>query len=309
MKTIRSFHETIQIFKRKTAAVYAFRGLVLAAGALALAPLAFASTTGLPAAVYSGSGLGFFQDPLGRSDSSGNDGYQQITRPGSYSAGYPSFEGASFSVSTSVSALPTPSVSGSLSVQPSPYSYSQSAVSATQQVNLFYYIEFTGPAGTVPIQVNASLGGTATGGRANSEAMFYLVDQNQNGFSDEVVVSPSGGYTVLRNVQTNLQAGTSTASVADNLVWTAQTNTVYGIGLSESTNTPGLATVAESASAFADPTFQIASSVADPQDYSVLISDGIGNSAAPEPASYALFLSGVGALGWLARCRKAIAYL
>jgi hypothetical protein len=55
-----------------------------------------------------------------------------------------------------------------------------------------------------------------------------------------------------------------------------------------------------------DPTFQIASSVSDPQGYSILISDGVGNesiSAAPEPASVALFVSGMGVVV-LRRTRK-----
>jgi hypothetical protein len=94
-------------------------------------------------------------------------------------------------------------------------------------------------------------------------------------------------------------------AVSNNLTWIANTNVVYYVNLDASVRSyPN----SGNASASIDPTFSIASSVADPQDYSILLSNGIGNlpvsTASPEPSTAILLFSGIGAVVGLARRKR-----
>jgi len=217
-----------------------------------------------------------------------------------------------------VSTEPFPSVSMTESVtEPTPQqlgNYVQSAVSAD---SIRYDIEFSGPTATVPIEVNAFLSASITGnsGAGYSQALFRIADvsSNQGAYvlDDELYVGQIE-YSILRGVNTPVLTPQNSLSLTDSGIWMANTNTVYSILLNGDaetyTGTDPSQLNGGTGSAFIDPTFQIASTVADPQDYSISLSPGIGNTPAsvmaPEPSSAVLALAGAGAICWMFRRRR-----
>jgi hypothetical protein len=287
--------------------------LSLAFVAMLTASLGMASTVTLPGASYEGGGI-FSGYSL-----SGTLPSKSFTSPGTYTvSASPSNFGTA---SESVSPGPLPTVSGSESItagsQQNLNNYLQSASSSS---SMQYDIEFSGPSGSVPILVNALMSATVAG-NTNAYARFSV--ENLQTATDPIFdllimgVGNSGGASSseLRGVITTLAATLPSASLVDSGVWLAQTNTVYLVDISTddvSFTNDGVDKngntifVSASGSASVDPTFQIASSVTDPQDYSISISPGVGNTAVastatPEPASSALVMVGVGIFGWLAR--------
>lgn len=220
----------------------------------------------------------------------------------------------------SASTQPFPTLSYSDSVTARPDNTNNFVNIAQSSLGIRYYIEFSGPSGPVPITVNALLSATVTGRNSDITAGFGIANGTTGGsylLDDEMVVGGSGSSsTTLRGVQAPFVYTGGSVNLTDSGIWTAQTNTLYevvlqGVSYSSSSgydaNGNYIATDA-SAVAYIDPTFQIASSVTDPQDYSISISAGVGNtpastSPAPEPASFILLVCGVGTIGWFARRR------
>jgi hypothetical protein len=202
-----------------------------------------------------------------------------------------------------VSASPNPA--GSVSV-----SAGSQAEGAAADIN--YYIEFSGPTATVPIQVNATASASGIGGNAQ----LWITDPQYNTSYLNLIASTDGGaYYGLNGLgpcsgdtlgqQSCGASYVPGTAVSNNLTWTAKTNFVYYVNLDASVRSlPNNG----NASASIDPTFSIASSVPDPQDYSILISDGIGNPAAstasPEPSTAILLFSGIGTVVCLARRKR-----
>ena len=280
MKAVCSFHKTaISVWKKK---MLGSPGPILAALALALAPAAFGSKSGLPAACVSYSIPG-----IGNQNLCG-------ANPGSYSSNY---SGGAYTAAPSVSPNPAASVSVNPGNQPE-----------GADASVEYYVEFSGPTATVPIQVNASA--SASGAASTAELLIedlqdttvYLnlvASTNGQVYSGLIGSSPTFNGPCSGNALGSVTCGSTYvpgATVSNNLIWTAQTNVVYDVYLDANSS---------NGSASVDPTFSIASSVPGPQNYSILLSDGIGNSpastAAPEPASTALLVSGIGGLLCFAR--------
>jgi hypothetical protein len=199
----------------------------------------------------------------------------------------------------SVSAAPLPTISlATSSILFTPYIYpGLSGLSGTQGSNteLSYSVEFLGPQAKVPIQVNALL---QTSQSASPLTAVYA-------YSNYAAFGVMNGATV---VFADDASGNQT--VTDNQVWTAQTGVVCTVVIEASSQISYACNVCTSSNgafgslhetAMVDPTFQIASSISDPQNYSIVISDGVGNGAAnatPEPTSIALFASGIGVVLW-----------
>jgi hypothetical protein len=79
------------------------------------------------------------------------------------------------------------------------------------------------------------------------------------------------------------------------------TNTLYTITVNARATEEG----GSFATASADPTFSIDSSVPNPGDYTIVLSDGVGNSTAvPEPASSLVFISAFASLLALRQRRR-----
>ena len=119
--------------------------------------------------------------------------------------------------------------------------------------------------------------------------------------NDKVFFDPSVYYASVNATGNNVIG--FTGQYAENGVYSFETGQVYVIGMTARTevtrygSNSGLQGRGE-VSAFVDPTFAIASGVADPASYQIVLSDGIGNSASavPEPSSGLLVLVGLGCL-------------
>ncbi len=170
---------------------------------------------------------------------------------------------------------------------------------------MYYYIEILGPTLTVPITVNATVSALGAYSSAvlqigSNQGIALSLAANTNGTNGQPYSADTLGQ-LGPTVEVSYVPGTP---VTNNLTWTANSNTVYQVSLSAGADTAGQP--GTSASAYVDPTFSIASSVSDPQDYSILLSDGIGdspasNTAAPEPTTVALVFSGIGAVACFRR--------
>ena len=126
--------------------------------------------------------------------------------------------------------------------------------------------------------------------------------------------SGTTGYTVDYTGQlTPLSYSSLTGiagSVTDSHIWMAQTGVIYTVALGayNALSVSGaLGGGSMTVSALVDPTFHISFTATNPSLYSVVLSDGIGNStvaAIPEPGTCALMLVGLGGLGGAVRRRR-----
>jgi hypothetical protein len=244
----------------------------------------------------------------------------QITGPGLYSQNRIGQNGGGVaSTSLNISATPAPTVSYTSTVS-APGVNPAAAVTAVQgdisfgpnNSLLVYSLEFLGPAGAVPIQVNAlvqeSASPLALGSIDYALQSSLTVSRGPSpAFEDFVDFSGRSGYEVnYAGLNTALSYDPTSGisgSVTDSHVWMAQTGVIYtvalnlvgGIGVS---GVMGGGSMTETA--LIDPTFQISSQAINPSLYSVILSDGIGNStvaAVPEPEISALMLVGLGCVG------------
>ncbi len=260
---------------------------MLGVSALTLPPaLTFGSTAGLPAATFQ---YDNYIENLATQVQVSSVRSNAASTAGTYTASYAGMNATSVLV-----AGPDPSVSTNVN---------QAGGFSTEAVGLVgYYIEFTGPNATVPVQINATASTPAKAGLAQigiSQAgvgyvfnMYATTDSSGEGSTMDWTgtgCSDNACGPITESQGTPL-------SVTNNQIWIAGTNVPYFVELqASSAEFAGTSSI--------DPTFSIASSVADPQDYSIVLSDGIGNSAAstaaPEPASWlyggigGIFLVGV----------------
>jgi hypothetical protein len=190
--------------------------------------------------------------------------------PLSYS-GSGAYGSTSLSLSGSNNPSPNFSATGTLSIFPIP---DEDPNESGIDIDETYDMEINGPQPTVSVLVDAqghvSLDKTIPFNDGNSSVMFTV----RTGF---------GAFTVDDSIQAGPDPSVqpTSASFDDDNVYTFETGKVYAIGVSVDV---GLAvpfgisdTVTGSASI--DPTFNIASSVSDPGDYTFEFSSGIGNTA------------------------------
>lgn len=155
---------------------------------------------------------------------------------------------------------------------------------------------------SIPVLISANGNISVTGNFASTGYLEYLAEArliipvaNQDISFDENVPSTTNG--------------TASNSFDISGTYNLQTNTAYqvlmqvstGVDLNEQVTTTALADLIATASI--DPSFQIGSGFS---DYSIVYSDGIGNSPSttPLPATLPLFAGGLGFLGYLARHRR-----
>ncbi len=275
----------------------------------------------LPAAQYSGM--------LGLQTISGGYVPVQITGPGAYAQNGVDFVGTPSYLNLLVTNIPEPSLSLSASV--SAYDGTATAnlfnspTSATPIVS--YSIEFNGPTQTVPIEIDSTLQANMSGISQTEGSTGYFTNQFvqadfsvlgssglQGAFSQGITLDPGTGNVYAITTNAPAAGGGSTTYAPGNILgtattgfsgsltgpnlWIAQTGIVYTVDLSLQNFTSIDSVIAPGAtlqtSALIDPVFKISSSVANLSQYSILISDGIGNTApAPEPSSSILMVLGL----------------
>jgi hypothetical protein len=224
------------------------------------------------------------------------------------------------SASGSIGILPSPHISagGSVNFTTPPAAYNhlegQYGSNASYSGVLIYYFEIGGPTSTVAVNAKAvasySTSALPAGGFASGVINFNV--QQFDNLGDPVyplVIRDSTGSIALGSYHnpTAAQSGGFTENGTYNLF----TNTVYQVALQVISQVavfnagdlnPSAAGGTASILASLDPTFNIASSVANAGDYSFVFSDGIGNTAPPVsptplPAALPFFAASLGALG------------
>ncbi len=153
---------------------------------------------------------------------------------------------------------------------------------------------FTGPPGMlVPVDVNAMLLASGLGPTYTAKANISVSGASGN----DLVAS-------VCNVQaygTPLYTCPGNGNISTTLLEVPNTPITVGLGALAGSNN-GSATASADPSFFIDPSFALA------QDYSIILSPGIGNPApVPEPGEWALMLSGIGLLGFIATRRETVA--
>ena len=222
-----------------------------------------------------------------------------------------------------IAITPSPKISASTSVTfstpPSAYNTSDGnyGSNAYYSGSLVYYFEIGGPTSSVAVNAKAvaaySTSALPAGGNGIGAINFIVNQIDPLGYQ-----SPT---SIIRDSTTFAVGSYSAATAAksggfvENGTYSLLTNTLYQVGLqvvfnsaivntgvSDPSSTGGSATFLASL----DPTFKVAPGVADPNGYSFVFSDGIGNtvSSTPLPAALPLFATGLGALGLLGARRK-----
>jgi hypothetical protein len=205
---------------------------------------------------------------------------------------YPAQSSASYGDANGTASV---SVGGATSPAPNLFASATATGNASgyAQLSLTYYIELTGPSGSVPITIN-----TAAYAGLNSQAATIIM--NPKTFFDPYVASTSQGMTyVADNNSFVLPLGPGTSYDRSDVV-TLVEGTIYEVAMSIVVNAT-FAYPQETASV--DPYFSDI-----PAGYQLLISQGVGNapfsSATPLPAAFPLFASGLGAIGALGWRKK-----
>jgi hypothetical protein len=265
---------------------------ILCVGALSSGSSAFAAIQAIPPAEWS-QGV---SEVLAADGGGPNYGWisNPVTGPGTVTtpASGGTFDNApgNWSASSTVSATltPSPSLSAAASVFGTNF-YPE----AKSGLTLKYYIEVLGPAGLVPLTVQAS--GWANSGGLNAAAAASL------GLSGLPLVSP----VFVATSQAGQGSGLKYFTV--NNTYDAAANSVIGVRLSVSADaeTYSQLGVKNSASAYVDPVFSV------PDGYTLLFSEGVGNEAfsapSPVPGSGWLSLALLVIVGAAAKARAGFA--
>ena len=176
---------------------------------------------------------------------------------------------------------------------------------ATAKVGLDYYFEINGPNNiSIPVLVTANGSIIVTGNFAStgysyvSAASLFIGEGPQILFNEDLSLETGGSNT---NKSGSFSLGQS---------FNLQTNTPYEVNMLVSTSASagtiyGQTALADLiATASIDPSFQLSADA--PSGYSIVFSDGIGDTptATPLPATLPLFAGGLGFVGYLTRRKK-----
>jgi hypothetical protein len=176
--------------------------------------------------------------------------------------------------------------------------------SAQARVTLSYSFEIVGPQNiSLPITIAANGNIAVTGNFASTGYFDYLSEARL------LIPVANEDISIDSNLPSN-QNGTVSDSFAVDGTYTLQSNTAYqvlmqvstGVDLVQQSTTTALADLIATASI--DPSFQLSADA--PSGYSIIFSDGIGDtpSATPLPATLPLFAGGLGFVGYLVKRRN-----
>jgi hypothetical protein len=207
----------------------------------------------------------------------------------------PSLHPGTAAATLDINAVPFPSITASSSVT----GVGHASVGASMSYR-FRIEDASGtydPDNIVPLIVSYKGSASAP---ANGGATSYFSIAGGN-FSDTYQIVAGASPISIHQVNGSSQPFSGT-SFDVHEVYSIIANTYYQIDLTAT----AVATELGSASSFIDPYLQIDPSFADASRYTIVLSQGIGNSVAatPIPASLPLFVSALGGLGLLARRRK-----
>ena len=201
--------------------------------------------------------------------------------PGTYTAGG-SDTGGSITTTLTGSGFPGPFVSASASGVGDGF-----GVLRECRIDLTYYVEIVGPPGLVTVGVEAT--GRATGSAENpllySGTGFAAVQVN--GYAGSMVTdfATADNSSDSFNLSTTIQ---ESANSEFEVILNSAANVTTSVG-------------AASGSGFADPYFFIPITDPNASDYTILTSDGIGNSPVPEvpePSTWAMMLLGLAGIAF-----------
>ena len=211
--------------------------------------------------------------------------------PGTYMAGGSDI-GGSVSATLAGSGLPGPSISASASGVGKDFEFF-----ASIEYTLDYYVEIVGPPGLVTVGVNSTGRATASvenptytaSGTATVQIFGYAGSLVTDTASADAPTTPSDSFNLSTTIQESANSEFEVILDVDASVMTS-VGKASGYG-------------------FVDPYFFIPISDPNASDYTILTSNGIGNSPVPEvpePSTWAMMLLGFAGLGFAGyRSRKA----
>jgi hypothetical protein len=222
-----------------------------------------------------------------------------ITGPGTYPN---SLLGGrvSSTVVTTGEPFPSLSVSSQTSASSSP-----EALSAQSNADLNYYIEVLGPEPTVTLGLLGSAKLAASGADGSTTSQIQLI------LRDEAITNIVAGVNYQQGSATpvysgdgfgsGVQAGFDPASFTLETSFSIPTSSLLEVSMVASADALSIGGQGSaSASAYLDPYFFIDPSTANLGEYSILVSEGIGNlPATPEPSTWAMMLLGFAGLSFV----------
>jgi hypothetical protein len=201
--------------------------------------------------------------------------------------------------SVNVSLLPNPSIHATATVGIPPAYPAEGNAEVNAETDYYFEIlDGSDPTGhsAVPIVVNAAGGYTYSVDTPGYEE-FIQNDVRSSFYVNGIVTD----YIAWDTVEEGPLAPGS-QSWSDNNTYTMLTNVVYEVGLVAYLDIGmygGEGGGTQTMSVYVDPTFAVGA-VADPSEYSLVFSGGVGNSpasAVPEPSTWAMMLLGFAGLG------------
>ncbi len=168
---------------------------------------------------------------------------------------------------------------------------------------LTYYIEIVGPTTSVFVPLSINMFGSLTS--TSTPNQFSTSASQAEVMIDGTVILNVGSSAGAINYPPEI--GDATGNFSSLRTLTEFANRSIRIDMLVRADVSGYSL--QSASAFLDPLFFIDPSFANANQYSIILSDGIGNGTSataetPLPAALPLFATGLAGLGWLARRRK-----
>jgi hypothetical protein len=226
-----------------------------------------------------------------------------VTGPGFYPNTLSSPLGGSVSSTVITTGDPFPSLS--VSSQTSAAS-KQETLGANSSAALNYYIEVLGPEPTVTLDLLGSAALAAVGSDISTNSTIELILYGDT-FTDVVagVAYTQGSAYPIEGDEygSGVQAGFDPASFQIETSLSVGTSSVIEVSM-DATNSAnsGAGESAAHASAYLDPYFFIDPNTPNADQYSIIVSKGIGNAlTTPEPSTWAMILVGFAGIGFFAR--------